>query len=173
MKEEAGIDIGNLDDIDFRIIDLGEMIVSKDNKNKEHLIAIDVTGLEEKEPETDGSIAEGKSENFWVSEDELKKYIKEAEDSYLATIGGKYLFSKTSVKIADFAIEQIEDMWHIFLEDGTTGKESKGIGKNQYEALVDAIDKLEGEIEKADKDKRIKDRVPRLQKRVCNKNGKN
>lgn len=94
LQEEAGIDISGLDDIDFRIIDLGEMFIGKSHKNPDRLMAIDVTGLDQKEPETDGTIFEKMSSNIWVDEDELKTYSMKEPDCYLSAIVNKYFLQK-------------------------------------------------------------------------------
>lgn len=94
LKEEVGIDISGLDDIDFRIMDLGEMYIGKSHKNPDRLLAIDVTGLDQTEPETDGSIFEKMSSNIWVDEDELKTYAMKEPDCYLSTIVNKYFLQK-------------------------------------------------------------------------------
>ena len=131
LKEEAGIDISGLDDIDFRIIDLGGMYIGKSHKNPDRLMAIDVTGLDQKEPETDGTIFEKMSTNIWVDEDELKTYAIKEPDCYLSTIANKY-FLKKEIKgrkqalyfpeyekwfedgYIDEYIEQGEDLYKLF-----------------------------------------------------------
>jgi len=87
LEEEAGIKVED----DSRFIPLGGMIISKDHKNPDFLVAVDVTELEEKEPKTDGTKYEKLSENYWIDEDSLKNYIVNYPDSYLATIGSKFL----------------------------------------------------------------------------------
>ncbi len=96
LKEEAGIDI---EDDYSRITDLGEIIIGKANLFNDKLFAVDVTDLVESEPETDGTQYEADSSNFWVTEEELKKHIREDADSYLSTITNKF-FHRDAKKAA-------------------------------------------------------------------------
>ena len=86
LEEESGFKI---DKDNFE--KLGEMIISKDHKNKEVLYLADVTNAEEKEAEGDETEYEKKSNNFWVNKKELKENTLESDDSYLCTIACKYL----------------------------------------------------------------------------------
>lgn len=85
LEEEAGI-VATEDKITL----LGEMSTNKHTKQSDILLAIDVTGLEENEPETDGTDDEAQSYNFWVDEKGLRDFIKTSKDSYLSTITNKF-----------------------------------------------------------------------------------
>jgi len=89
LEEEAGIKVEDRD----KLQPLGNMIISKDHRFPERLYIIDVTGLEQKEPEGDGTGYEANSTNFWVDEEGFRRYSLATEDSYLSTIACKYMLN--------------------------------------------------------------------------------
>lgn len=131
LKEEAGIDVG--DDTD-RLVNLGIIHLGKDNRFPDIMVAVDVTGLEQLEPATDGTKSEKESFNFWVTEGELKDYIKEEADSYLIAIGSKFFLRTAS--ILDYPKPGLCP--YIWNEDGTINSDVKSqILDKLYSFLAD------------------------------------
>lgn len=94
LEEEAGIIV-----TEDKITLLGEMSTNKHTKQSDMLLAIDVTGLEENEPETDGTDDEIQSYNFWVDEKGLRDFIRTSKDSYLSTITNKFFNKDVNMNI--------------------------------------------------------------------------
>lgn len=64
---------------------VGEILPAAHYKNSDILVIVDVTGVHQGRPATDGSIFEKKSTNFWVSVYDVLKMVREPNnmDSYL------------------------------------------------------------------------------------------
>ena len=65
--------------------EIGELFAGGDQKNKDALFIVDVTGVHQGKPSTDGSIFEKKSTNMWVPVSDLVRMVREPHnmDAYL------------------------------------------------------------------------------------------
>lgn len=74
--------------------ELGEILPSGSHKRPDMLCIVDVTGMHQGRPTTDGSIFEKKSSNMWVNTGELYRMIREPNgipDAYFLAAVTKYL----------------------------------------------------------------------------------
>jgi len=80
LEEEAGIVVQ-----ERWFEDLGTILPSGDHKNPDIFCIVDVTGMAQGKPKTDGSIFEKKSTNSWVSIYDLHRIVREPSnvDAYL------------------------------------------------------------------------------------------
>ena len=88
LNEEAGIEIQ-----EKWLEELGTILPGGDRKNADMFYIVDVTGLPQGKPQTDGSIFEKKSTNMWVPINELYRIIREPHDvdAYLLSAIAKML----------------------------------------------------------------------------------
>jgi 8-oxo-dGTP pyrophosphatase MutT (NUDIX family) len=78
LFEEAGIEAEP-----ERFTYVGELANGKGSTPTDKLFIVDVTGLEQTTPETDGSSYEAKSSNFWVDQDEFNQHCANSFCPYL------------------------------------------------------------------------------------------
>jgi 8-oxo-dGTP pyrophosphatase MutT (NUDIX family) len=74
--------------------EVGEILPAGSYKRADVMYVVDVTGVHQGRPETDGSIFEKKSTNMWVPVSELARMVREpngATDAYFLSAVAKYL----------------------------------------------------------------------------------
>ncbi|SMC15840.1 DNA mismatch repair protein MutT [Mycoplasmopsis agassizii] len=84
VSEEAGFEI-----TEKNIVDSSVFVSSTQMNEKVFSYLIDVTGLKNSEPKTDGSVFESVSFNKWYSHDEFQKIVK--SDLVLSSLSSLYL----------------------------------------------------------------------------------
>lgn len=86
LKEESGYSSPARN-----FLEMGKMYISKGSPTQDVFFCVDLTGIPQGEIETDGTSSEALSSNIWVSQESIKKYVKNSRCVYLNTAYSKWL----------------------------------------------------------------------------------